>query len=182
MSIKFYNYFLFFFSLFSGAQEFEFINLFDASKDDKRNFAIRNALGLSEEELNNIKLLLDDLIVEFTDRVKGEENAQFDSKLFSLWNRAVSKISAKSKPVFNSSYDNGIYYYPLQGGKNRFHPTQKSLKLFEELITKHSNVNDVVLDTFLGSGTTAVACYNTNRKFKGCELNKEFYDQIKAKL
>ena len=76
-----------------------------ASKDDKRNFAIRNALGLSEEELNNIKLLLDDLIVEFTERVKGEENAQFDSKLFSLWNKAVSKISAKSKPVFNPSAD-----------------------------------------------------------------------------
>lgn len=72
-----------------------------ATKDDKRNFAIRNALGLSEEELNNIKQLLDDLIVEFTDRVKGEENSQFDSKLFSLWNRAVSKISAKSKPTFN---------------------------------------------------------------------------------
>jgi DNA modification methylase len=57
----------------------------------------------------------------------------------------------KSKPTFNSSYDNGIYSYPLQGGKNRFHPTQKSLKLFEELIKKHSNENDVVLDTFLGS-------------------------------
>ena len=64
----------------------------------------------------------------------------------------------KSKPTFNSSYDNGIYSYPLQGGKNRFHPTQKSLKLFEELIKKHSNENDVVLDTFLGSGTTAIAC------------------------
>ena len=85
----------------------------------------------------------------------------------------------KAKPVFNSSYDNGIYYYPLQGGKNRFHPTQKSLKLFEELITKHSNVNDVVLDTFLGSGTTAVACYNTNRKFKGCELSEEYYSKYK---
>lgn len=52
-----------------------------------------------------------------------------------------------------SSYDNGIYIYsfPLQGGKDRFHPTQKSLALFEELIKKHSNENDVVLDTFLGS-------------------------------
>ena len=85
----------------------------------------------------------------------------------------------KSKPVFNSSYDNGIYYYPLQGGKSRFHPTQKSLKLFEELIKKHSNVNDVVLDTFLGSGTTALACYNTNRKFKGCELSEEYYSKYK---
>ena len=55
---------------------------------------------------------------------------------------------------------------------------QKSLSLFEELIKKHSNENDVVLDTFLGSGTTAIACKNTNRKFKGCEISKEYFEKI----
>jgi DNA modification methylase len=84
----------------------------------------------------------------------------------------------KSKPTFNSKYDNAIYEYPLQGGKNRFHPTQKSLPLFEELIKKHSNEDDIVLDTFLGSGTTAIAAKNTNRKYKGCEVSKEYYDKI----
>ena len=85
----------------------------------------------------------------------------------------------KSKPTFNGKYDNGIYTFPLQGGKNRFHPTQKSLLLFEELIKKHSNENDVVLDTFLGAGTTTIACKNTNRRFKGCEILKEYFDKIK---
>jgi site-specific DNA-methyltransferase (adenine-specific) len=85
----------------------------------------------------------------------------------------------KSKPTFNSKYDNGIYSFPLQGGKNRFHPTQKSLLLFEELIKKHSNENDVVLDTFLGAGTTAIACKNTKRRFRGCELSKEYFDKVK---
>ena len=84
----------------------------------------------------------------------------------------------KSKPTFNSKYDNAIYKFPLQGGKNRFHPTQKSLPLFEELIKKHSNEEDIVLDTFLGSGTTAIAAKNTNRKYKGCEISKEYYDKI----
>lgn len=83
-----------------------------------------------------------------------------------------------NKPTFNSQYDNGIYMYPLQGGKNRFHPTQKSLNLFEELIKKHSNENDTILDTFLGAGTTAIACKNTNRLFKGCEINKDYFDKI----
>ena len=92
--------------------------------------------------------------------------------------REVALVCIKgSKPTFNSSYDNGIYSFPLQGGK-RFHPTQKSLNLFEELIKKHSNENDVVLDTFLGSGTTALACKKLNRSFKGCEINKEYYDKI----
>ena len=93
--------------------------------------------------------------------------------------REIALMGVKtSKPTFNSKYDNGIYMFPLQGGKNRFHPTQKSLLLFEELIKKHSNENDVVLDTFLGGGTTAFACKNTNRQFKGCEISQEYFDKI----
>ena len=93
--------------------------------------------------------------------------------------REIALLGIKgTKPTFNSKYDNGIYMYPLQNGKNRFHPTQKSLSLFEELIKKHSNENDIILDTFLGSGTTTIACKNTNRKFKGCEISKEYFDKI----
>lgn len=93
--------------------------------------------------------------------------------------REIALLAVKGgKPTFNSKYDNGIYMYPLQGGKNRFHPTQKSLPLFEELIKKHSNENSVILDTFLGGGTTAFACKNTNRRFKGCEVAKEYYDKV----
>ena len=93
--------------------------------------------------------------------------------------REVALVAVKgSNPTFNSSYDNGIYMFPLQGGKNRFHPTQKNCCLFEELIKKHSNENDIILDTFLGSGTTAIACKNTKRNFKGCEISKEYYDKI----
>ena len=103
-----------------------------------------------------------------------------NSKINYLTNcREIALIGIKdSNPTFNSSYDNGIYNYPLQGGKNRFHPTQKSLLLFEELIKKHSNENDTILDTFLGAGTTSIACKNTNRKFKGCEISKEYYDKL----
>jgi site-specific DNA-methyltransferase (adenine-specific) len=93
--------------------------------------------------------------------------------------REIALLGIKgAKPIFNSKYDNGIYMFPLQGGKNRFHPTHKSLSLFEELIKKHSNENDIVLDTFLGGGTTAVACKNTKRKFKGCEISTEYFDKI----
>lgn len=103
-----------------------------------------------------------------------------NSKLNYLTNCREIALTAvkKSKPTFNSQYDNGTYFYPLQGGKNRIHPTQKSLKLFEELIIKHTNEGDTVIDTFLGGGTTAFACKNTQRKFKGSELNKEYYDKV----
>ena len=88
----------------------------------------------------------------------------------------------KSKPTFNSKYDNGIYSYPIQGGKHRFHPTQKSLSLFEELIKKHSNEGDIVLDCFLGSGTTAVAALKTKRKFIGCEMQEEYYEKMLKRI
>ena len=97
--------------------------------------------------------------------------------------REIALLGIKgTKPTFNSKYDNGIYMHPLQGGKNRFHPTQKSLALFEDLINKHSNENDVVLDTFLGGGTTALACKNTNRQFRGYEISKEYFDKLTCVL
>jgi len=93
--------------------------------------------------------------------------------------REIALLGIKgSKPTFNSKYDNGIYFCNIQGGKTRFHPTQKPLSAIQEILVKHSNENDIILDTFLGSGTTAVACKNTNRNFKGCEVSKEYYDKM----
>ena len=103
-----------------------------------------------------------------------------NSKINYLTNcREIALLGVKDgSPTFNSSYDKGIYNYPLQGGKNRFHPTQKSLELFKTLIEKHSKPGDTVLDPFLGSGTTALACQQCQRIFKGCEISKEYYDKI----
>ena len=103
-----------------------------------------------------------------------------NSKINYLTNcREIALVGIKrSKPTFNSKYDNGIYMYPLQGGKTRFHPTQKSLALFEELIKKHSNPGDLVIDTFLGSGTTARASKNTGRNFVGTELSETYYNKL----
>jgi DNA modification methylase len=100
------------------------------------------------------------------------------SKFYLANPREIALVGVKgSKPTFNSKFDNGVYRYGIQNGKKRFHPTQKSLALFEDLVKKHTNEGDTVMDTFLGSGTTAFACRNTNRKFFGCELSKEYYDK-----
>ena len=88
----------------------------------------------------------------------------------------------KGKCTFNSKYDNGIYRFPIYGGKDRFHPTQKSLPLFEELIKKHSDPGHIVVDPFAGSATTAVACMNTNRKFMGCELDEEYFHKAQKRI
>jgi len=92
--------------------------------------------------------------------------------------REIALTAVKvGRSTFNSSYDSGIYKHPIYNGKDRFHPTQKSLPLFEELVRKHSSEGDVVLDCFAGSGTTAIAAIKNNRKFIGCEIDKDFYEK-----
>jgi site-specific DNA-methyltransferase (adenine-specific) len=58
-----------------------------------------------------------------------------------------------------------------------WHPTQKPIKLLSRVIKAHTSPGDSVLDIFSGSGSTAIACKNLNRKFYGCEVNPEFYEK-----
>jgi DNA modification methylase len=87
------------------------------------------------------------------------------------------------KPTFNSEYDNGFYKHPICHGKERYkHPTQKPLSLIKELISKHSNSGDLVLDTFAGTGTTAHACLELNRDFIVIEKDVEYYEIIDQRI
>lgn len=56
------------------------------------------------------------------------------------------------------------------------HPTQKPISLIERIVEIGTNENDVVLDCCMGSGTTAIACINKNRKFIGFEIDKNYFD------
>jgi len=62
--------------------------------------------------------------------------------------------------------------------KQGLHPTQKPTELFEYLIKTYTNENDLVLDNCAGSGTTAIACLNTNRQFIVMEKEQKYYDNI----
>jgi site-specific DNA-methyltransferase (adenine-specific) len=89
----------------------------------------------------------------------------------------------ESKPTFNSEYDNGVYRYPICHGKERLsHPTQKPLGLISDLIKKHSNEGDLILDSFAGSGTIGHSCILTNRKYILIEKDPIYYGIIKKRL
>ena len=68
------------------------------------------------------------------------------------------------------------------GGQKPLHPTEKPLELIEWLIKSYSLEGDLILDFTIGSGTTAIACINTNRNFIGFELNKEYYEIAKNRV
>lgn len=110
-----------------------------------------------------------------------------NSERFGLSSTSISKRPKYSKLVSNPKTD-GIVRYPSEilhfnvphRKDERFHPTQKPVALLEYLIKTYSNENDVVLDICMGSGTTAIACVNTNRRYIGFEINKEYYyDSVK---
>ena len=74
---------------------------------------------------------------------------------------------------------------PKPKGKERAestHLTMKPITLMEHLIKIFTKENAIVLDPFLGSGSTGIACYNTGRKFIGIELDKHYYEEAKKRI
>ena len=74
------------------------------------------------------------------------------------------------------------HYYPRSllefsnaNNKSKVHPTQKPVSLFEYLIRTYTNENETILDNCMGSGTTAIACLNTNRNYIGFELDETYH-------
>ena len=73
-----------------------------------------------------------------------------------------------------------------QGNKRlnekRIHPTQKPIALYEWLLSRYAKPNDIILDTHVGSASSLIACYNTNHKFVGFELDEYYYKASKQRL
>lgn len=94
----------------------------------------------------------------------------------------------KNPSAFTYSYSNWIpsevaYGTETFGGSEReFHPNAKSVKLERFLIELTSDPGDIVLDSFLGSGTTGVAAMQTGRNFVGCEMNEHWYESSRRRL
>ena len=88
----------------------------------------------------------------------------------------------KSKGTFNAHCKNTVFRYPIWGGKNRIHPTEKHHGLIKELILDNSNEGDLIFDPCAGSGSTLLMAKENNRNYLGCELDKEFYDKAIERL
>lgn len=65
---------------------------------------------------------------------------------------------------------------------SEIHPTQKDIKVFSKLVDLLSNENDLVLDCFSGSGTTAIACHKLKRRFICIEKDKDYYEASVKRL
>ena len=109
-------------------------------------------------------------------------NIPFNSSCWLVWDKLFSEdVSFASCELAYTSFKSVVKRYRLssQQGIERFHPTQKPLKLFEMILRDYSSENDLILDCFSGAGTTAVACHNLKRRFICIEKD---YDYWKASV
>jgi site-specific DNA-methyltransferase (adenine-specific) len=68
-----------------------------------------------------------------------------------------------------------IFTYSVRKNRNKMHPTQKPLELYEWILKLFANKGDKILDTHLGSGTIAVACHNAGVDLTACEIDKKYF-------
>lgn len=95
-------------------------------------------------------------------------------------NGTVSEVTGIASNRMGKEYDDlkfpsSIQYFNNRDKDRGFHPTQKPVALLEYLIKTYSNEGDLILDNCSGSGTTAVACHNLNRRFICIEKDEDYY-------
>lgn len=120
---------------------------------------------------------------------KAESTISRDKYDFNPPSTSIEYNSVKKrKAVKGNTRDNLKYPITVRQINNLkpsdrgLHPTQKPVELLEYLIKTYSNENDTVLDFTMGSGSTGVACVETNRNFIGIELDKKYYDIAKQRI
>ena len=118
------------------------------------------------------KCKMDIIIWNKTNALPLFNNKYLSDKEYCLYFRKGGYCSPK-----NYEDAKTVFYYPIniKDKKKWKHPTIKPEELIRKLIRNSSKEGDIVLDSFMGSGTTAISCIKENRNFIGYEINKEFY-------
>lgn len=100
-----------------------------------------------------------------------------------VWrNQSEFIIYASKKPQPRNSGDGDIIKCKPVPHTERIHNSQKPIELLKKLILKSSNEYDVVLDPFLGSGSTVIACKQINRNYLGIEVNDDMYEKATSQI
>jgi site-specific DNA-methyltransferase (adenine-specific) len=144
-------------------------------------------LFLIDEILRNINFKLYKIIIWYYPNIlKGFSNKRWHN----TYDFIFHLVKGDKPKVFNASFvkeenkDVWIFPKPQHNFKEdkKFHPTQKPLQLIQRIVKMFSNEGDIVLDAFLGSGTTMVACRDLKRSCIGIEINPEYIEITKRRL
>lgn len=100
------------------------------------------------------------------------------TRCFVIWRKLTISENfsmAMCEYAWTSFNDNAKVFGYAPQDKNRFHPTQKPVALYEWLLNRYAKDGDTILDTHVGSGSSLIACRNTNHKYVGFEINEDYY-------
>jgi len=100
----------------------------------------------------------------------GDLTAQFGQQY------EIILLLNKGRKYFNGKRLTDVWFFDRISGKNQQHQNQKPINLLKQCIEKHSQENEIIFDGFMGAGSTAIACINTNRNYIGFELDKNYYN------
>ena len=136
------------------------------------------------KELEKINCEAKDMIrVEKSNPMPRNRDRRFVTDYeIAIW--AVKKGAKWTFNRFDEKYERPLIetsVTPKSQKIDKGHPTQKPLYAMEWLIERLTNDGDVILDPFMGSGTTGVACQNLNRDFIGCELSDEYFEMAQKR-
>lgn len=109
--------------------------------------------------------------------VKPDAMPQFNGQGPALGHEMfVTAWCGKGHAKWNGGGRSGVFRHNKNSGGEHAHPTQKPVPLMSELVELFTMSGQSILDPFMGSGTTGVACVNLNRKFIGIELDQKYFD------
>ena len=105
-----------------------------------------------------------------------------DLKKGYIYNHEFIIYCAEKNHRLNGKRRNDVFEFAKDAPSTYVHPTQKPISLLKEIIERSSNEGGVVLDCFMGSGSTGVACVKTNRHFIGIELDDGYFNIAKKRI
>ena len=136
------------------------------------------------EELKNNGIDVKDVLIwKKTNPMPRNINRRYVQDMeFAIWGvkKGAKWVFNKPEnvPYLRSMFEAGV----VSGLERTSHPTQKSYKVMEEIIKIHTNLDDLIIDPFMGSGTTGVAALKNNRKFIGVEVSPEYFEIAKQRI
>ena len=133
-------------------------------------FCSSNKVDFFKQELEKYFTIKNMIIWVKNNHTAGDLQSAFGRKY------EIVFLVNKGRSKFNGTRLTDVWEFKRVAGKGQLHQNQKPVEMIEQCIEKHSNENDVVFDGFMGSGTTAIACINTNRNYIGFELDEEYYE------
>jgi len=153
---------------------------YDLIWDKKLSTGFLNANKMPLRKHENINIFYKKQCIYNPQMREGKERTKGGKKY--LNNGVYGDYKEMPKKTYNMYHPTSIKTFSNANQKTKLHPTQKPVALLEYLIKTYTNANDKVLDFTMGSGSTGVACKNTNRNFIGIELDKEYFAIAKQRI